>query len=515
MAPDGNPCSRDLPGLECDVSRRRQGEQDSPRNPPGAIEPFWWLLAAIVATGVALRVWLSVSTNFTIGDAFIDFRFSEQFAAGNGLVFNAGERVGGNTSPLHTLLLGLIACSGMSVPLVARSLGIVCDVGALFLLWNLFRAEGGIRSPMLRTVAASMIFLSPFLFFYSVSGMQTPLYLLLILFLLDRTLRKLDWIWFLGVGLLFFCRPDGVVAVSAALLFTVLQTRKIPWRAMAGTFVIGMIYLSFNFFVYHSVIPPTLKVKAVIYHSSVAVLFQYIADRFFLHRAWLLVGYLALMLASMVVRRNRPVVLLLGLTAVCYLVFNLTSPYLRTWYLVPFLTLSACTILVTMASIAEGAKLPRLDLVALGTLGVYLLVSCFAYRAVFGECRVWRERIHELTEAAGTWLRYNTPTDAKVFVTALETGYFAKRHTWDAPGLVAPQVLQLIRTEPRIELLEIANRVQADYAVVPDESTTNGHPNFQRVKVFGTKRTAAHMGFAEDSYSIYRRVSSGTGPGPK
>jgi hypothetical protein len=510
MAPDSNPPFRDLPEEKTDMSHQ-PAETAFLRSAPNALGRLGWLFAAILIAGVGLRIWLSVRTNFMIGDAFIGFRFAEQFAAGHGLVFNVGEWVGGNTSSLQTLLLGLGACSGISVPLVSRILGIACDVGSLFILWHIFRGEGGIRSPLLQLAVLAVMFFSPFLFFYSVSGIETPLYMLLILFVLDRTLRKLDWLWCLGVGLIFFCRPDGVVAVGVALLFRTLATRKIPWGALTWTILIGLAYLGFNYFAYHSFIPPTVKIKAVVFHSSVATLFQYIANRFFLHRAWLLAGYIVLMLALMAIRRGQPTVVLLGLAATSYLLFDLCAPTLRTWYVVPFLTLSACSILVASASLVEDAKLPHLDLVTLVSLAVYLFASCFGYRAVFRECRVWRERIQETTEAAGTWLRSNSPPDAKIFVTALETGYFAKRHTWDAPGLVAPQVLQLIRANPEIALLEIASRVKADYAVVPDDIVTKGHPNFQRVKVFGTSRAAVHMGFAEDSYSIYHRVDSVTG----
>ncbi len=478
---------------------------------PWASHKIWWLVAAVLVLGVGLRIWLSVSTNFTIGDAFIIFRFAEQFASGHGLVFNAGEWVGGNTSPLHTFLLGCGACTGLDICWVARILGIACDVGTLFLMWSVIRGKGGIRSPLLQVAVLAVVFLCPFLFFYSVSGMETPLYILLIFFLLDRTLRKLDWVWYLAVALLFFCRPDGVVAVSTALLFSLLVTRKIPWKAGAWTFAIGVIYLAFNYFLYHSVLPPTVKVKAVAYNWSTVALFQFIADRFFLHRAWLLAAYVVLMLVLLVARRRQPVVLLLGLMALAYLVFDLKAPYLRTWYIVPFLTLSASMILVAVASLAEEAKAPHLELATLGAVAVYLLVCCFAYRALFGECRVWRERIHELTEAAGTWVRDNTPPDATIFVTALETGYFAKRRALDYPGLVAPQVLELIRSNPDLTLLEMADRVQADYAVIPQEYAKKVPPDYRFVKVFATEKSAGYMGLADSAYGIYQRVKPTAG----
>ena len=41
-------------------------------------------------------------------DAFISFRYAENFAQGNGLVYNVGERVEGFTNLSWTVLFGLI-----------------------------------------------------------------------------------------------------------------------------------------------------------------------------------------------------------------------------------------------------------------------------------------------------------------------------------------------------------------------------------------------------------------------
>lgn len=41
-------------------------------------------------------------------DAFITYRYGENLATGQGLVFNPGERIMGSTSPLHSLLSGLV-----------------------------------------------------------------------------------------------------------------------------------------------------------------------------------------------------------------------------------------------------------------------------------------------------------------------------------------------------------------------------------------------------------------------
>ena len=76
----------------------------------------------------------------------------------------------------------------------------------------------------------------------------------------------------------------------------------------------------------------------------------------------------------------------------------------------------------------------------------------------------WRARIHDLAEAEGTWLKNNTPPDSKILVENLEVGYFSKRHTSDWPGLVSPDVFQLVKANPKIGFFEIAaGRLHLDY----------------------------------------------------
>lgn len=471
-------------------------------------DTFRWRIAllATLVSGVLVRWLLFVRTGFTIGDAFIGFRFAEQFAAGHGLAFNTGERVGGNTSVLYTLLLGLGGWTGLSVGLFTRLLGIFCDGVVFFLMMAVLGTVQGVRSISFRTAIVATMFLCPLLFLYSVSGMETPLYILLIFLLVWSTLKKVDWVYFLTALLLVFCRPDAIVALGASLLFLTLTTRKIPWKAWVGVFVIGLAYLGFNYLCYGTAIPPTVAVKSVVYHNTVMENLQYIAARFFFGRLWILAVYVGLASILTVTYRKSPVVLLSGIVAIGYLVFLVSSPTLRTWYVVPFVTFSAFTTLTALATAVENMSVQIPDAIVLGALAVYALAACYGYKLVFREGRVWRGLTRDLAESAGTWLRDNTPSDARVFVTALETAYFSRRYTVDYPGLVCPAVLQMVKSNPQIELLEIADRLKVDYAVVPDEAYKKVPPNFRLVKVFRTEMEAYHMGLVgQASVSLYRR----------
>lgn len=482
-----------------------------PRAPgESANKLFWAGFIVVVVLGVGLRAWLYSTTGFTVGGAYVTFRFAEQFAAGNGLVFNVGEWVGGNTSLLHSFLLGLGACTGAAIPMVARIQGILYDIGAVCFLLNLVRGKNGLLSPVLQLTTIAMLFLCPMLFWYSINGLETSLYLGLIYFIMDRTLKGLDAVWYLSVALLFFCRPDGVLAVGVALAFVTVQHRKIPWRAMTVVFLIGIIYLGFNYLVYHSFIPLTVKAKGLVYHDGLARNIDYIAGRFFFHRIWLLAAYVGTLLALLVWRGNNPKLLLLGLAAMAYLLFVLFAPTLRTWYVAPFLALSALSLLLAMFGLLEEfrprASGPVAAVVLIGYLG-----ACFiADRTLQRECYSWHQRSLQLTEAEGTWYKNNTPPDAKILVECLETGYFSKRHTSDWPGLASPSVLQLVKQNPKIGFFELAERLQMDYVTIHNSwnmvDQTNIPPNFQKVATFESNLSGPVMGSNESVDFIYQRV---------
>jgi hypothetical protein len=48
---------------------------------------------------VGIRLLVHFLTGYTVDDAFITFRYAENLAAGNGFVYNLGEKVLGTTTP--------------------------------------------------------------------------------------------------------------------------------------------------------------------------------------------------------------------------------------------------------------------------------------------------------------------------------------------------------------------------------------------------------------------------------
>jgi len=70
---------------------------------PRTLSNPWVIGIVVLAAGCMAEAY----THFVWEDFLITFRFSENLVAGRGLVYNAGERVFGFTSPLNAVLPAL------------------------------------------------------------------------------------------------------------------------------------------------------------------------------------------------------------------------------------------------------------------------------------------------------------------------------------------------------------------------------------------------------------------------
>jgi hypothetical protein len=110
-------------------------------------------------------------------DAYISYRYARNLADGNGLVFNEGERVEGYSNFLYVLVVTpLVIISRENVYFLSCILNIFFLLGAFWLFRGHVERKWGSRD----AVTAGVLFaLSPVLWVWTASGMETPMVLLL------------------------------------------------------------------------------------------------------------------------------------------------------------------------------------------------------------------------------------------------------------------------------------------------------------------------------------------------
>jgi hypothetical protein len=236
--------------------------------------PVLVLLAALSIFSVRVyEIW-----SFTIDDAFISFRYSENLAAGRGLRFSAhAEPVEGFTSPSWVVLGALFLLGGLDIVLMSKLAGVAACLGASFLLWRTFQSwwpES--RQHALGALPAAMFLGHPDTAVHAVSGMETALHALLVVAAALSFVRLADdpraarprtfALISLALGL---TRPDGnllVVVSAAALALSNPRLALGSWLGpLLGWYVLpGALYFALRAWYFGHWLPAPFHVKVLL-----------------------------------------------------------------------------------------------------------------------------------------------------------------------------------------------------------------------------------------------------------
>ncbi len=217
-----------------------------------------------------------VFLNWTCDDAFISFRYAENLAQGNGLVFNAGEKVEGFSNFLWVLILALAKLLGISVLWAAKTLSVFISALLIFLVYRTALSLGLKAVPA--GLCALFVSLSTSLAYYAMSGMETVAYtflLLLAVYLNNRFegdpsshLRYLLYGTLLAISLI---RPEGALFFLLTAAYHVLQKilsreKKYWGRTLKAPLLFGSIFflfLGFRYLYFNDIFPNTFYAKSV------------------------------------------------------------------------------------------------------------------------------------------------------------------------------------------------------------------------------------------------------------
>lgn len=256
---------------------RTPDREDPPRDRSGPPEPRFSERGLVVAilVPVALLAIAGWTHRWVADDAFINFRVLEQVLAGNGPVFNAGERVEVGTSPLWLLLLLVVdAVVPLGLEWTSVVLGLSLAVAGVVLACvaaaeSVDRAR---RVPFLPLGALVFVSVPP-VWDFATSGLETGLgfawiglssLALVRLHRRARTSRRTFWTAvLLGLGPLI--RPDFAV-ISAVLLpvAVIVVGRPVLWRGarfLAVAMALPVAFEVFRMGYYAAVLPNTAIAK--------------------------------------------------------------------------------------------------------------------------------------------------------------------------------------------------------------------------------------------------------------
>jgi len=429
------------------------------------------LIGVILLTAIAGWITFLLDTGILLDDALITYRYARNLAEGNGFVFNPGERVLGTTTPLLTLLLGLLGSilGPDRIPLISNVLMIASAAGAALFTCSAVRHLG--FGTMAGAFVMAVWSLHPETLWTTVGGMETPLVVLFMAAGLWALTRR-SHLWAGAfAALLFLTRIDGAFWAIGICAVILIEDRRAFARAAAVGAAIVAPWLIFATIYFGSPIPHSVIAKRAI--GDVPGIFsllhleaftRWVAPFFGAVLPASAIGGFTLFLAgSLLLHRRserRPVAWLLiafpwAFAAALYLG---RSPLYFDWYLAPITYASVLVggtgiallagILLESARRWPGARPPAvMALIALGLI----LAATFIVKGGRMEAfqRAYQTNETATRRAIGEWLNRNTPPGAVVAMEAIGyQAYYSRRKVIDLAGLVSPEVVRIRRGSP-------------------------------------------------------------------
>lgn len=224
-----------------------------------------WLGRGLLAVALAVGLGFAWTQMSLLDDAFISFRYADNWASGHGPVFNHGERVQGYTNFLWMAVLALgTAITGVEPPIVALVLGPIAFVANVLVIAALGRRLGGDAHAV--PYAAALFAVDRIATGYATTGLETlpaslfvNLGLLAVLSRTDQAGAALGGLAFTAASL---CRLDHGLFQAVGLGIVAWRTRS-P-RAVAAFLAPALslvAYLAGSRWFYGEALPNTFYAK--------------------------------------------------------------------------------------------------------------------------------------------------------------------------------------------------------------------------------------------------------------
>ena len=213
---------------------------------------------------VLILVIHALHLDFTQDDAFISFRYINNFLSGQGLVFNPGERVEGYTNFFWIILLSILTRSGVEVILLSKILGVLSGAGVMIVLYLIFSRYTEKKNWYLAFLPSAFLAANSAFAYWSISGLETCFFALGILlgmwlYFYDRRLTVLV----LAISSLI--RPEGVLIFLIFILYQIFgEKEKLrSWGFLLIEYILLLLpYVVFKYFYYGELLPNTFYAKA-------------------------------------------------------------------------------------------------------------------------------------------------------------------------------------------------------------------------------------------------------------
>lgn len=221
----------------------------------------------LVGLGCAVHLFLLYHFNFTQDDAYISFRYAQNFVDGHGLVYNAGERIEGYTNFLWTIWLVLGRLVGFDLVLFSKVLGACFGLATILMLFRLggivTADESGRPNPIIAGAACLVLGTTYAFAYWTVAGLETAAFTFMLTAAMVAFYRRSP-LAAVCLVLATLLRPEGALATVLILAIDVISRRNVTAYAVTivGTWAAFLLPLGiFKLWYYGSLFPNPFYAK--------------------------------------------------------------------------------------------------------------------------------------------------------------------------------------------------------------------------------------------------------------
>ena len=201
--------------------------------------------------------------NFTAEDAYITYRYAENWVNTGSLVFNEGEPINAMTSPLHAVLSAALFSVTNNTVLSNKLISLVLLFFSALLVWYRYREQLHLQ------VLVLILLMPPCILLWTFGGLETPILLFLATVTVILALRpppfqlNLLFVIFLLAGLAFLTRYDAILFFLPVTLYVASKARSIKHLviALAGAAILPLAWLFISIYYYGDLLPTSFYVK--------------------------------------------------------------------------------------------------------------------------------------------------------------------------------------------------------------------------------------------------------------
>jgi tetratricopeptide (TPR) repeat protein len=273
------------------------------------LSPVWKnaILILVLTVGVSFclhTLWSAHQVNgsfgFPLDDSWIHLQFARNLHDYGAFSYYKNEMsTAGSTSPLYTILLAIGFFFTSNEFVLSYSMGILALVAAAFIMYKLVLLLYG--NSIIALAAPLLLVIEPRLEWIALSGMETTLFIALLLAALYFYYSKKSIPFGITSGLLLWTRPEAIILFAVLVLDIFYHSKLVKrvsdkkhqnttdasdlaWIKRSGLYALILVgaYVVFNLYLSGSIFPNTFAAKLKFYsvhnNNFISEVFHYLSD---------------------------------------------------------------------------------------------------------------------------------------------------------------------------------------------------------------------------------------------